>query len=642
MSSSVKNSFNQMVTVDDDSTIQRSNLSATLSSYTSNGSYVTSSTTSSNSTYHRTPREVLEDFIDSFKSFDYSTLPPVYNNISDQESHLQVNPANPNFDYSRFTQLERDALITSCSPLSKRLRTRHLTWISLGASIGTGLLISSGSSLAHAGPLGLVLVWLFVGSVIFATMSSLSELATAFPVSGSFTTYCSLFIDKSVSFAISWNYALQWLVTLPLQIIAASLAVQYWTTSIHPAVFVTIFYVVIVIINLFGVYGYAEIEMAISIIKVIAVIGFNILSIIIVTGGVPGQPYIGAKNWQKPAGGLFNTVEPFKQLCYIVTNVAFAYAGVELFGLAAVESSTPKKSINQARKQIFYRLLVFYILTIILIGFVVSYKLPELQDTGRFGSSVNGSPFVIAIKHAKINALPSIMNAVVILTVLSVGNASVYASTRVLCAIGALQQGPGFLSFIDRKGRPMGCLLVQFAFGLLAYLICIPGEDTSVQIFDWLLSLSGLGALFTYLSINICQLRFNRALKHQARIPKDELLYVSPLWCSWYGIVTIVAILGLQFWAALFPPGKHKADVEGFFKIYLGGPILFLCWLGHKIFACYYHKTPLTKFWFTVEEIDVDTGRRQVDLEAVKQEIAEERIVMESKPWWYKVYKTFC
>ena len=119
MSSSVKNSFNQMVTVDDDSTIQRSNLSATLSSYTSNGSYMTSSTTSSNSTYHRTPREVLEDFIDSFKSFDYSTLPPVYNNISDQESHLQVNPANPNFDYSRFTQLERDALITSCSLYQK-------------------------------------------------------------------------------------------------------------------------------------------------------------------------------------------------------------------------------------------------------------------------------------------------------------------------------------------------------------------------------------------------------------------------------------------------------------------------------------------------------------------------------------------
>ena len=104
-----------------------------------------------------------QQFIDSFKEFDYSTLPPVYNNITDQESQLQLNPANPNFDYSHFTQLERDALITASSPLSKRLKTRHLTWISLGASIGSGLLISSGSSLAHAGPLGLLIVWILLG-----------------------------------------------------------------------------------------------------------------------------------------------------------------------------------------------------------------------------------------------------------------------------------------------------------------------------------------------------------------------------------------------------------------------------------------------------------------------------------------------
>lgn len=638
----------QMISIDNANTGGRSTLSSTISSFDADRSLYYSTTSSTGSTssspyprsYH--PRDLLNSFIDSFKEFDYSTLPPVYNNITDQESQLQLNPANPNFDYSHFTQLERDALITASSPLSKRLKTRHLTWISLGASIGSGLLISSGSSLAHAGPLGLLIVWIFVGSVIFATMSSLAELATAFPVSGSFTTYVTLFVDKSISFAIAWNYALQWLVTFPLQLVAASLAIEYWTIKIHPAIFVTIFYVCIVFINLFGVYGYAEIEMVVSIIKVIAVIGFNILAIIIVTGGVPGQPYIGAKNWQGPQGGLFNTIEPFKQMCYIVSNVAFAYGGVELFGLAAVETASPKKSINRARKQIFYRLMVFYILSIVMIGFAVSYKTPELQDSGAFGTDINASPFVIAIKQAKIKALPSIMNGAVILTVLSVGNASVYASTRVLCAIGALQQGPKFLSFIDRSGRPMGCLIVQFAFGLLAYLICIPGKNVPAQIFDWLLSLSGLSALFTYISINVCQLRFNCALKHRARIPKDELLYVSPLWCSWYGIFAIIAILALQFWAALFPPGAGKADVESFFKIYLGGPILFLCWLGHKLYSYWYLNVPLTKFWLTVDEIDIDTGRRQIDLETIKQEIAEEKIVMESKPWWYRLYKTFC
>ena len=197
----------QMISIDNANTGRRSTLSSTISSFDRSLYYSTTSSTGSTSSspyprsYH--PRDLLNSFIDSFKEFDYSTLPPVYNNITDQESQLQLNPANPNFDYSHFTQLERDALITASSPLSKRLKTRHLTWISLGASIGSGLLISSGSSLAHAGPLGLLIVWIFVGSVIFATMSSLAELATAFPVSGSFTTYVTLFVDKSISFAIA-------------------------------------------------------------------------------------------------------------------------------------------------------------------------------------------------------------------------------------------------------------------------------------------------------------------------------------------------------------------------------------------------------------------------------------------------------
>ncbi|KAI3405593.2 hypothetical protein KGF56_001611 [Candida oxycetoniae] len=617
-------------------------------------------------------RGIFYRFIDSFKPFDYSTLPPVYlahfneqqklrresdsrNNGEDMtSSHFDkdsyqglLHPAHPDFDYSKFSQLERDSLITAMSPLRKRLQTRHLTWISLGACIGTGLFITSGKSLHHAGPLGLLLVWIFIGSLVFTTMSSLSELATAFPVSGAFVTFPSLFIDRAVGFAIAWNYALQWLVTLPLELVAASMLIQYWNASINPGVFVTIFYCVIVLINLFGVKGYGEIESLMSIAKVIGVIGFNILAIVIVTGGVPNQPYIGGANWHSPRGGLFNTVEPFKQMCYIISSASFAYAGIELFALGAVESSTPKISINKSRKQIFYRIVCFYLVSIVMIGLLVSYKSEELDVSAAgltsFGISVNTSPFVIAIKNANIHVLPSIMNAVVIITVLSVGNASVFASTRVLNAIGALSQGPKFLCFIDKKGRPMGCLIVQFAFGLLAYLVCIPGRTTEVTIFEWMLSLSGLSALFTYLSINICQLRFHSALDYQARSPKLELLYVSSPWCSWYAIIAICITLVLQFWAALSPPGDDgKIDVVSFFKIYLGLPVLILSYLGYKIYDYKYNQVPFTKLWLSANEIDVDSGRRQVDLEVVKQEIAERSNTLDSKPWWFKLYHFFC
>lgn len=644
--------------------------SATLSPLSTTESSSASEQSLSRHSLH--PKTLVSNFINSFRPFDYSTLPPVYLehfrklderqerqgdveyilSLQDNEANqfrlrkeerdgAHLHPAHPDFDYSTFSQLEKDAIITSMSPLSKRLRTRHLTWISLGASIGLGLFITSGSSLAHAGPLGLLLVWMFIGSFAFTTMASLSELATAFPVSGAFVTFPTLFIDKSVGFAIAWNYALQWLVTMPLQLVAAALSIQYWNNRLHPAIFVTIFYVVIVLINLFGVKGYGEIESFLSLLKVVAVVGFNICGIIIVAGGVPGQPYIGGANWHKPQGGLFNEHSPFKNMCFIISNASFAFAGIELFALAAVESATPKTSINKSRKQIFYRIIVFYLLSIVMIGFLVSYKNPELEGSTDGLIDTNTSPFVIAIKLANINALPSIMNAVVIITVISVGNASVFASTRVLNAIGALEQGPKFLNYIDQKGRPMGCLVIQFVCGLLAYLVCIPGYSTTLSIFQWLLSLSGLSALFTYLVINISQLRFHAALSHRARVARDELLYVSPNWVSWYGIVTIVVTLVLQFWAALWPPGGG-VDVVSFFQIYLGGIVLIVSYLVHKVYDYWYNGVPLTKVWLNVDEINVDMGRRQVDLEAVKQEIAEQRNVLENKPWWFKVYNFFC
>ncbi|KAI5958323.1 hypothetical protein KGF57_002678 [Candida theae] len=641
--------------------------STTLSPITSASS---SGSTALSSQHALHPRTILENFVNSFKPFNYDDLPPVYldhfrklderqnqgdveytSSLQDDNANLQqdkqgahLHPAHPDFDYSTFSQLEKDAIITSMNPLSKSLRTRHLTWISLGASIGSGLFITTGSSLAHAGPLGLLLVWMFIGSFTFTTMASLSELATAFPVSGAFVTFPTLFINKSVGFAIAWNYALQWLVTMPLQLVAAALSIRFWNDHLHPAIFVTIFYVVIVLVNLFGVKGYGEIESFLSLLKVVAVIGFNICGIVIVAGGVPGQPYIGGANWHRPQGGLFNEHSPFKNMCFIISNASFAFAGIELFALGAVESATPKTSINKSRKQIFYRIIVFYLVSIVMIGFLVPYKNPDLKgstDSTDGLVDTNTSPFVIAIKLANINVLPSIMNAVVIITVISVGNASVYASTRVLNAIGALEQGPKFLNFVDRKGRPMGCLLIQFGCGLLAYLVCIPGSSTTLSIFEWLLSLSGLSALFTYLVINISQLRFHAALSHRARVARDELLYVSPNWVSWYGIITIVVTLVLQFWAALWPPGGG-VDVVSFFQIYLGGIVLAASYVVHKVYEYWYNGVPLTKLWLSVNEINVDMGRRQVDLEAVKQEIAEQRNILQSKPWWFKVYNFFC
>lgn len=155
--------------------------------------------------------------------------------------------------------------------------------------------------------------------------------------------------------ADSSSYALNWLVTLPLELTAASITVSYWqgAKDINPAAFVVIFWVIVVAINFFGVRGYGEAEFVFSIIKVIAVIGFILLGIIIATGGAGGnEGYLGAHYWYNP--GAFNN--GFKGLCSVFVTAAFSFGGTELVGLTAAETENPRLSLPTAVKQVFWRI----------------------------------------------------------------------------------------------------------------------------------------------------------------------------------------------------------------------------------------------------------------------------------------------
>ena len=110
--------------------------------------------------------------------------------------------------------------------------------------------------------------------MLYCTVQALGEMAVLLPVAGSFSAYSTRFLDPAWGFAMGWNYALQWLVVLPLEVVAAAITIKYWNTNVSPAVWVTIFLVLIISINMFGVKGYGEAEFIFSIIKIIAVVGF--------------------------------------------------------------------------------------------------------------------------------------------------------------------------------------------------------------------------------------------------------------------------------------------------------------------------------------------------------------------------------
>ncbi|KIX99632.1 uncharacterized protein Z520_04266 [Fonsecaea multimorphosa CBS 102226] len=519
--------------------------------------------------------------------------------------------------------------------LAMKLKGRHLQMIAIGGSIGTGLFVGSGSALANGGPASLVIAYGLIGITLYCTTHALGELAVQYPVAGAFSVYASRFVDEAWGFAMGWNYALQWLVTLPLEIVAASLTLEFWPGSrdVNGAAWVTIFLVAIILINFFGVRGYGEAEFVFSIIKVIAVIGFIILGIIINTGGVPGdhRGYIGARYWYDP--GAFN--HGFKGLCSVFVTAAFSFSGTELVGLAAAETENPRIALPTAVKQVFWRIALFYMVSLTIVGVLVPYNDPQLLN-GSSSSDANASPFVIAVRNAGIDAVPSIMNVVILIAVLSVGNSSVYGSSRTLAALADMGQAPKILGYVDREGRPLVAIIVSSLFGFLCYIVAA-GPDTSTQAFNWMIAISGLASIFTWGTICLCHIRFRSAWRLAGR-SLDELAFKSQatVYGSWIGLAMNILILIAQFWTGFAPVGYADMSaselVENFFEVYLAAPIVIAMYFGYKLVM----RTKIRR----IREIDITSGRREIH--NLREILEEERRIQATWPWWKKIWKTVC
>ncbi|KAI1336414.1 amino acid permease-domain-containing protein [Xylariaceae sp. FL0016] len=526
-----------------------------------------------------------------------------------------------------YYDLRLAALQTAQSSLARKLKGRHLQMIAIGGSIGTGLFVASGRALETGGPASILLAYMFIGCMLYCTVQALGELAVSFPVAGSFSAYSTRFLDPSWGFAMGWNYALQWLVALPLEIIAASITITYWNANINKAIFVTIFLATVVIINLFGVKGYGEAEFIFAIIKVTAVIGFILLGIVLNIGGVPGGGYIGGLYWRNP--GAFHN--GFKGLCSVFVTAAFAFAGTELVGLAAAETANPRKSLPTAIKQVFWRITLFYVVALTLVGLLVPYNDPRLLISEVAPAAA--SPFVIAIENAGIEVLPSVMNVVILIAVLSVGNSSVFGSSRTLAALADQNQAPKILAYVDRRGRPLVSILVASSVGIIAYLADLNQQG---EVLDWLVAISGLSSIFTWASICLAHIRFRRAWARKGHSVR-ELAFQSQVgvWGSWLGFACNMLVLLAQFWVGAWPVDYQTMTAaqlaKSFFLVYLAAPVVIIFYVAHRL----YNKTSFIR----IDDMDIDTGRRDFNLPILLAQETEEK---RGWPRWKKVYKFLC
>jgi amino acid transporter len=341
------------------------------------------------------------------------------------------------------------------------------------------------------------------------------------------------------------------------------------------------------------------VEFVLGLIKVVAVIGFIILGVVIDCGGAPKGGYIGAHYWHDP--GAFTT---FKGFCSVFTTAAFAFSGTELAGLAAAEAANPAKSLPKATKQVFWRIMIFYLLSTFIVGLIVPSNADYLL--GASGSNTKASPFVVSIQNAGISGLPSVMNAVITISVISVANSATFGSTRTIQALAARGMAPKFFAYIDKAGRPVWCVLLQIAFGFLAFIN--EASSTGGIIFDWLLALSGIGALFVWGSICYAHIRFRAAWKYHGHDVK-ELAFAAPFGVigSWIGVFLACLCLVAEFYVSV-----ATLSAEDFFMNYLAGPVIIGLFIGWIIY-CYFNKDPTLDrgAWLVpLEKIDVTANIR--------------------------------
>lgn len=412
--------------------------------------------------------------------------------------------------------------------MKRSLKTRHLSMIALGGSIGTGLFVASGSAISTAGPGGALVAYLGIGLMVYFLMTSLGEMATYLPVTGSFATYARRFVDPAFGFAMGWNYWFNWAITLAVDISTVALVLKFWFPHVPAWVFSLSALLLIFLINALSVKSFGEAEYWMALIKVVTVVVFLAVGLLTIFGILGGHAtYL--ENFTK---GDAPFVGGIPTILSVFVVAGFSFQGTELIGITAGETKDPEKSLPKAIKQVFWRILLFYILSIFVIACIIPYTSPNLL--GSEASDIAISPFTLVFKRAGLASAASVMNAVILTSVLSAANSGMYASTRMLFALGVDGDAPKMFARVNSRGIPIFALLGTTLVGLFTFLASIFGN----QVYTFLVSASGLTGFIAWIGIAVSHYRFLRAFKAQGH-DLSELKYKA----KWFPFGPILALI---------------------------------------------------------------------------------------------------
>lgn len=439
--------------------------------------------------------------------------------------------------------------------MQRGLKNRHLQMIALGTAVGTGLFYGSTATIAMAGP-AVSLSYLIGGIVIFLIVRMLGEMSVEEPVSGSFSYYAAKYWGKFPGFLAGWNYWFLYILVSMAELSAVSIYLGYWFPDLPKWVGVLACLVIITVINLVTVSAYGEIEFWMAFIKIAAIVGMILLGSWYIFSDPEPFPENFSNLWDH--GGFFPN--GISGMIMSLAPVLFSFGGIELIGITAGEAQNPDKTIPRAINQVIYRILIFYVGTMI-----VLMTLWPWNEVGK-----EASPFVQIFENAGFTSTANILNFVVLTAAISVYNSAIYSNSRMLFGLAKSNNAPKFFEKLSSRGVPVNGILVSSGITLLAAVMNYLLPD---EVFMYMMAIVTGAVVISWGLIVITHLKFRKHCEASGIVPKFKSLFypVADYLCLAFlaGILLIMAtmddmrpaVIVMPIWILaiwLFYKSKHK------------------------------------------------------------------------------------
>ena len=441
--------------------------------------------------------------------------------------------------------------------LSRSLKSRHVSMITFGGIIGAGLFVGSSTAISTVGP-AIVLSYAMAGLLVLLVMRMIAEMATAMPGVQTFPDFARVGVGHWAGYLVGWLYWYFWVVVIAIEAIAGAKIITGWFPQFAVWQVGVVLMALLTAVNLMSARSYGEFEFWFASTKVIAILVFILLGAAYVLGfTAPAGPTY-SNLWSNggfaPAG-----------IAAIFTGVSttiFSLCGAEIATLAAAESEDGEKTIARMTISVSTRILIFFVLSILLIVCIVPWN--EIVP--------GTSPFAHALRQMNYPWADQVMNAIVLVAVLSCLNSGIYITSRAMFGLARHGDAPQSCVQLSAQKVPVRAILIASLFSYVALAASVLSPD---RVFNFLVNASGAVMLFIYLLISAAQLRLRRQFDAQA----PERLQIR-MWLHPYG--TCAAIIGMVAVLVLMGLSKDHA-IELWTSVLVGALFMGGYWVKQRL-----------------------------------------------------------